>query len=137
MTCWLGEMGKPGPLTDHAAAGPHMRDKPASTYLLAEFTYPILPPHKGGAMWFYSLPEHDGLCHPAEKLYKDYLGAVKFGNIFSIDVGPGYDGKLREIDVTTLRRVGGMIRDKDKLPAPIDIPDASGVPTIGEFQLFE
>ena len=46
-------------------------------------------------MWFYSLPKHDGLCLPAEKLYQDYLGAVKYGNIFSLDVGPDYDGRLR------------------------------------------
>jgi alpha-L-fucosidase len=112
----LGEMGRPGPLADHAAAGPHMRDAPSSSYRVAEFTYPILPNHKGGANWFYSLPVHDQLCHPAEKLYADYLGAVKFGNIFSIDAGPDYEGKLREIDVRTLRRVGQYIRGE--LPAP-------------------
>ena len=33
--------------------------RPARNYRLAEFTYPILPPHEGGAMWFYSLPQHD------------------------------------------------------------------------------
>ena len=62
-------------------------------------------------MWFYSLPIHDALCHPAEKLYGDYLGAVKFGNIFSLDAGPDYAGRLREIDVQTLGKVGQMIRD--------------------------
>ena len=112
----LGEMGRPGPLTDHKAAGPHMKDAPAKNYLLAEFTYPILPGHKGGAMWFYSLPEHDGLCKTPEALYKDYLGAVKFGNIFSIDVGPDYKGKLREIDVKTLTKVGEMIRSNAPMP---------------------
>lgn len=106
----LGEMGRPGPLDDHSAAGPHMRNAPARSYRLAEFTYPILPAHKGGAMWFYSLPEHDKLVHPAEKIYQDYLGAVKYGNIFSLDVGPGYDGRLRDIDVKTLREVGRKIR---------------------------
>jgi alpha-L-fucosidase len=115
----IGEMGRPGPLTDHAAAGPHMRDAPASTYLLAEFTYPILPPHKGGAMWFYSLPEHDGLCLPPEKLYRDVLGAAQYGNIFSIDVGPDYAGRLREIDVQTLRKVGELIRSGATLPEPL------------------
>jgi alpha-L-fucosidase len=109
----LGEMGRPGPLDDHKAAGPHMRDAPSKCYRLAEFTYPILPPHKGGAMWFYSLPMHDRLCHPAEKLYADYLGAVKYGNIFSLDVGPDYSGRLRAIDVETMRKVGGMIRGKE------------------------
>ena len=46
-----------------------------------------------------------------EKLYQDYLGAVKFGNIFSLDVGPDYEGKLRKIDVETLQKVGQMIRN--------------------------
>ena len=114
----LGEMGKPGPLTDHSAAGPHMKDAPAASYRLAEFTYPILPPHKGGAMWFYSLPEHDAWVHPPEKLYRDVLGAKQYGNIFSVDVGPGYAGKLREIDVATLRKVGGLIRSGAPLPEP-------------------
>jgi len=62
-------------------------------------------------MWFYSLPIHDQLCHPAEKLYQDYLSAVKYGNIISLDVDPDHNGKLREIDVRTLRRVGEMIRN--------------------------
>ena len=57
------------------------------------------------------------LCLPAEKLYKDYLGAVKHGNIFSIDIGPDYNGKLREIDVQTLRKVGEMIRSGGPQPA--------------------
>ena len=107
----LGEMGRPGPLNDSAAAGPYMQNARSKNYLLAEFTYPILPPHQGGAMWFYSLPIHDKLCHPAERLYKDYLGAVKYGNIFSLDVGPDYNGKLRAIDVETLRKVGEMIKN--------------------------
>ena len=106
----LGEMGRPGPLDDHKAAGPHMRNAPAKSYRLAEFTYPILPPHKGGAMWFYSLPEHDKLVHPVEKIYQDYLGAEKYGNIFALDVGPDYRGRIRDIDVKTLREVGRRIR---------------------------
>jgi len=107
----LGEMGAPGPLDDPKAAGPHMGGATAKSYRLAEFTYPILPQnHDGGAMWFYSLPKHDGLCRTAEAIYADYVGAVKFGNIFSLDVGPDYAGKLREIDVQTLRKVGEMIR---------------------------
>jgi alpha-L-fucosidase len=115
----LRECGKPGPLGNVAAAS-YNKDNEAKHkgYLLAEFTYPIQPPHQGGAMWFYSLPKHDGLCLPAEKLYEDYLGAVKFGNIFSADVGPNYDGKLREIDVVTLRKVGEMIRNPPPLPPP-------------------
>jgi alpha-L-fucosidase len=108
----LGELGHPAPLTDPSGAG--LGGKASAGYrgyLLAEFTYPIQPEHNGGAVWFYSLPEHDQLCRPAEKLYQDYLGAVKYGNIFSIDVGPNYEGKLRDIDVKTLREVGRMIRE--------------------------
>jgi alpha-L-fucosidase len=106
----LGEMGRPGPLNDHKAAGPYMRDAPAKSYRLAEFTYPIVPPHKGGAVWFYSLPEHDRLVHPVEKIYQDYVGAEKYGNIFALDVGPDYRGRIRDIDVKTLREVGRRIR---------------------------
>jgi len=106
----LGEEGRPGPLEDHTAAGKHMDKSPAKSYRLAEFTYPILPKHDGGAMWFYSLPKHDGLCLPAEKIHADYLGAVKYGNLFSLDVGPDYSGRLRDIDVQTLRKVGRLIR---------------------------
>lgn len=112
----LGELGRPGPLDDQTAAGPYMRNPASRSYRLAEFTYPVLPPHKGGAMWFYSLPEHDKLVHPAEKIYGDYVGAVKYGNIFSLDVGPDYRGKLRDIDVQTLRTVGRMIRGQRTAP---------------------
>ena len=34
---------------------------------------------------------------------------MKHGNIFSLNVGPNYEGKLRAIDVKTLREVGRMI----------------------------
>ena len=115
----LGEMGKPGPLEDVAAAGPHLNMKDGKhNWRLAEFTYPILSPHEGGAMWFYSLPKHDELVHPASKLFDDYLGAVKYGNIFSIDVGPDYNGKLRDIDVKTLREVGKLIRKQKNAQQP-------------------
>ena len=113
----LGEMGRPGALADQAAAGPYMPGKAASTYRLAEFTYPIQPKHEGGAMWFYSLPKHDQLCLPPEQIYADFQGAVKYGNLFSLDVGPDYAGRLREIDVKTLRRVGQYIRGEAKPPA--------------------
>jgi|GEM_PF-1360972 len=115
----LGELGHPSPLTDETGAGfnaGHM--KGYTGYRLAEFTCPILPSHQGGAMWFYSLPEHGQLCLPAEKLYADYLGAVKYGNLFALDVGPDYSGRLREIDVQTLRKVGQYIRSEIKLPPP-------------------
>jgi len=105
----LRERGRPGPIGD-ANASKYNKDAESSYqgYLVAEFTYPILPPHEGGAQWFYSLPEHDTLCHPVEKLLEDYQGAVKYGNIFSINVGPDYAGRLRDIDVATLRRLGKL-----------------------------
>ena len=107
----LRERGRPGKIGD-ASTTRYNKEAEVSYdgYLVAEFTYPILPHHKGGADWFYSLPEHDVLCHPAEKIFADYQGARKYGNIFSINVGPDYTGKLREIDVKTLRMVGEMIR---------------------------
>jgi len=72
-----------------------------------------------GAQWFYSLPENDGVAASAEKIYKDYLGAEKYGNIFSLDVGPDRNGRLRDIDVKTLRKVGKYIRGEIKLSPEI------------------
>ncbi len=106
----LRERGKPGEIGD-ASTTKYNKDAEANykEYLVAEFTYPILPKHEGGADWFYSLPKHDNLCKSPEDLYKDYLGAVKYRNIFSIDVGPDYEGKIRDIDVKTLLKVGKYI----------------------------
>ncbi|MDX2431249.1 MAG: alpha-L-fucosidase [Bacteroides sp.] len=108
----LRERGKPGKIGD-ASTSKYNKEAEASYqgYLAAEFTYPILPEHEGGADWFYSLPEHDDLCKPAEDIYEDYLGAVKYGNIFSLDVGPDYEGRIRKIDVKTLNKVGKLIRN--------------------------
>jgi len=106
----LREMGRAGKLGDAKATKYNKKAEGSyKDYLVAEFTYPILPRHRGGAMWFYSLPMHDKLCHPAKKLYNDYQQAVKYGNIFSIDIGPNYAGKIRDIDVKTLTKVGEMI----------------------------
>ena len=121
----LGEMGRPGPVEKKTGIGDAPGDSGYTGYRLAEFTYPILPKHKGGAMWFYSLPIHDQLCMPADKIYADYLGAVKFGNIFSLDVGPDYAGKLRDIDVQTLRTVGQYIRGELIPPAAPAAPNPS------------
>ena len=106
----LRERGRPGPIGDKSTVWNegHFKDS-YENFLVAEFTYPILPEHQGGADWFYSLPKHDTLCHPVEKLYQDYVGAVKFGNIFSINIGPNYEGKIRDIDVKTLTQVGELI----------------------------
>jgi alpha-L-fucosidase len=109
----LRERGRPGELGDAKAASPWNKDGETKehNYLVAEFTYPILPPHEGGADWFYSLPKHDSLCISAESIYADYVDSVKYGNIFSLNIGPNYEGRIREIDVKTLRHVGQMIRD--------------------------
>jgi alpha-L-fucosidase len=80
-------------------------------------------------MWFYSHPDNEGFCHTPEKLYKDYLGAVKYGNVFALDVGPNYEGKLREIDVTTLRKIGTWIRDPSLAPQPPPPALSTGKPT--------
>lgn len=108
----LGEMGSPSALDDFSGAGFNKGAANYKGYIAAEFTYPILPAHEGGAMWFYSLPKYDNLCLPAEKIYKDYLGAVKFRNIFSLDIGPDYNGNIRAVDVKTLHEVGKMIKHK-------------------------
>ena len=107
----LRERGQAGPIGD-ANASEYNKEGESSYggYLVAEFTYPILPKHEGGAQWFYSLPEHDGLVLPPEAIFSDYQAAVKYGNIFSLDVGPNYEGRLRDIDVKTLHEVGEMIR---------------------------
>jgi alpha-L-fucosidase len=116
----LRERGKPGLLGD-AGASAYNKDAEASykNYQVAEFTYPILPTFRGrgGADWFYSLPKNDNLCHAPMKIYGDYMGAQKYQNIFSINVGPNYEGKLREIDVKTLGEVGEMIRTDERLKA--------------------
>jgi alpha-L-fucosidase len=108
----LRERGKPGKIGD-ATATKYNKEGEANykDYLVAEFTYPILPKHRGGADWFYSLPKHDNLCHSVKKLYNDYKESVKYGNIFSINIGPNYEGKIREVDVETLRKVGERIKE--------------------------
>ena len=113
----LRERGKPGMIGDTSSTLYNKSaEKGYKGYLVAEFCYPILPNHKSGAQWFYSLPKYDTLCKPAEKIYEDYLGAVKYGNIFSLDIGPDYSGNLREIDIKTLEKVGDYIKGKIKLP---------------------
>ncbi len=109
----LREMGKAGKLGDiNSTQYNKEQESSYKGYLVAEFTYPILPPHKGGASWFYSLPKHDNLCYPADKIFKDYQEAVKYGNIFSINIGPNYEGKIRDIDVKTLKEVGKLIKEQ-------------------------
>ena len=104
----LGEMSQPGLLDDPEAGGPYNKVV-SKQYLLSEFAYPILV-LDDGPRWFYSNPENDNVCYSADKIYQDYLGAVKYGNIFSLDLGPDRSGRLRPIDVKTLQQVGRMIK---------------------------
>jgi hypothetical protein len=30
---------------------------------------------------------------PTKNIYQDYIGAEKYGNLFSVDIGPDYEGK--------------------------------------------
>ena len=114
----LGEMGRPSPLDDLSGLSESRRKewKGYRGWKLAEFTYPIQPYRPTGAHWFYSLPEWERVCMPAEEIYRDYLDAVRYGNIFSLDVGPMPDGRLRPIDVETLREVGEYVRGERALP---------------------
>lgn len=117
----LRERGKAGPLNDADANGIAKKSgTEGALYRLAEFTYPILPTKsiKRGANWFYSLPENDRICLPADVIYRDYIEAKQNGNIFSLDVGPGRDGRLRPIDVETLAQVGRYIRGEAAPPSP-------------------
>ncbi|MDR2762860.1 MAG: alpha-L-fucosidase [Planctomycetaceae bacterium] len=108
----LGEEGKPGTLDDIASAGRHFRFKNGKqNWKIAEFTYPILPPHNNQVKWFYSPNQ---LVLPASKLFDDYKNAVKYENLFSISVAPDYNGKIRDIDVNVLQEVGQKIKELEK-----------------------
>lgn len=114
----LRERGRPGPIGDKKAVwNRHHVKSDYSNFQVAEFTYPILEgqgrKRMRGAQWFYSLPENDEKAASAEKIYQDYLGAVKYGNIFSLNIGPDRRGKLRRIDVQRLKQVGELIRGSE------------------------
>ena len=118
----IRERGRPGPIGDiNTVWNEHHLPDSYENLLVAEFTYPLLPANlengtkrSGGADWFYSLPEYDHLAHPAGKIYEDYLGALKYGNIFSLNVGPDYNGRIRDVDVATLLQVGRYIRGEEE-----------------------
>lgn len=116
----LRERGKAGPIGGEGLTMCKGQDQNEKTYpyTVAEFTYPLLGKHSDdGADWFYSKPKYDNQCLPAKKIFEDYLGGVQHRNIFSLDVGPDYAGKLREIDVKTLTEVGRLIREAEKSPS--------------------
>ncbi len=107
----LGEMGRPSPLNDPSGAGYGSNDAGAyHGYYAAEFTLPMLGTVQGKDRWFYTNPANDNQALPAEKILGLYNGAVRCGNIFSLDVGPDRTGHLRSIDVRTLQDVGRKIR---------------------------
>jgi alpha-L-fucosidase len=107
----LGEMGAPAPLTDLSGAGPYAAHSDHN-YLVAEFALPLLGngPFGNGVRWFYTDPKVDKLARSPWELLGLYMGTVKYGNIFSLDVGPDRTGHLREIDIQTLRKAGELIR---------------------------
>lgn len=43
----------------------------------------------------------------------EHVRDLKFGNIFSINVGPNYQGRIRDVDAKTLKKVGAMIISKN------------------------
>jgi alpha-L-fucosidase len=125
----LRERGGSGPIggKDVLTGSPPKKDKSESYELfeVAEFTYPILEGRKSkklrGAQWFYSLPENDHEVCSAETIYEDYLKAEKYGNIFSLNVSPDRSGRIREIDIKTLKKVGEYIRKEIKFtPEPLE-----------------
>jgi alpha-L-fucosidase len=110
----LGEMGRPAALDDPSGAGVGRKQQGIQQYRgyrAAEFTMPILTGRKSPARWFYTNPENDSRVMSAEEIVNLYQGAVRTGNIFSLDVCPDRAGRLREIDVKTLREVGRLIRE--------------------------
>ncbi len=104
----LRERGTPGRLGDPKMSKYNKEaEQNYRGYKIAEFTYPISQTH-----WFDNPAIKPESYHTPEKIFDDYAGAVKFGNIFSLDVGPSPEGKLRDRDVRILKRVGEMIRSK-------------------------
>ena len=91
---------------------------PKSGYLLAEFAYPILPDRMFHPKWFYHVSDEETPSQAPKKLYRDYTQAVKNGILFSLDIGPDHNGKLRKLDVETLQKVGDMIRNPPQPPNP-------------------
>ncbi|MCX6622905.1 MAG: alpha-L-fucosidase [Acidobacteria bacterium] len=117
----LGEMGHGSSLDDLSGSGYNAKDaKNYSGYAAAEFTYPIVGGNRRGTpqfgRWFFTRPEWDDIVTPASEIYRDYLGAAKHGNLFSLDVAPTRAGKLRKIDVKTLEQVGRYVR-RERAPS--------------------
>lgn len=119
----IGEDGRPGPMDHHAVVCPYIDnnrfdrwDPSYKGYLVAEILQPIIA--EPSPMWFYD-PSAGENCRTAEDLYATYLGAVNYGNLFDLGVSPNREGKLRDVEVATLRQVGDMIRHPNVRPAPL------------------
>jgi len=128
----LGEGGRPSALDDPSGAGVNRKQKGTAEYkgyLVAEFVKPIQSAKGQPARWFYSGPENDDKVMSADDIFELYQGAVKFGNIFSLSVAPDRGGRLREIDVRTLREVGRQIRALAPNRREAAGPPATGSPT--------
>jgi alpha-L-fucosidase len=136
-TAWCHQW-QPGTLvgynSGHKSGEIHIRERgnagpvdPKSGYLLGEFTYPILPDKMFDSKWFYSLSDETAPTHPVKKIYRDYFQASRSGTIFSLDVGPDHKGKLRALDVKTLREVGEMIRNPPRPPDPAPVSQSKPV----------
>lgn len=119
----IGEDGRPAPMDHHSVVCPYMDNNPIPSekwdpsykgYLLAEILQPMIAEPQ--PMWFYD-PSAGDSCRSAQDLYATYLGALKHGLFFELGVSPNRDGKLRNVEVETLRDVGEMIR-KPKPPRP-------------------
>jgi len=114
----LRERGTPGKLGDPKTSKYNKEAEGSYTgYQVAEFTYPISQTH-----WFDNPAIEPQSYHSPDKIYKDYIDAVEFANIFSLDVGPSLEGKLRNRDVQILKQVGEMIRSEETTQ-PKNAPD--------------
>jgi alpha-L-fucosidase len=117
----IGEQGRPGPMDAHQVVCPYLTHNPFEKwdpaykgYAVSEITQSLLWDVDA---WFYD-PAFGDTCLPADYLYSTYRGAVEYGNIFDVGVSPDREGKLRRIEVETLRRVGEMIRNPPAMLPP-------------------
>lgn len=85
------------------------RDEKYGPFAVREFAKQIVGDQPGGGNWFYP-----GTTPPmsAERVLWFHEQAEKDDVLFSLDVGPGPDGKLREVDVAVLKEVGRLLKEK-------------------------
>ena len=96
--CFVGcNGGQPGDGTD-LRAGEMAHPGPVSGFSIAEFTYPILPVHEGGAIGPIHCRSITVYACRREALPR-LFGSHAVRQHLSLDVGPDYNGKLRAIDV--------------------------------------